>query len=352
MKKHATPDVLVALTADAILVAGRGCSPRRLPRTSGDTTRALDEILRTLKKRTKLLVLNGDAWCQALVIPSERTLGLDEHSLAGVLAYEAETYSGQRADTSLCLCRALGGERYQVAQFLREEVTHLLQSCQEAGVVLIGVSHPAFLGSAPDSPSALQAAVETLGDRLPLVQPPPPPARPRTLALRALLCAGLALAICLVIETLAAAHRDNLKERLEAVERARGECTALSTRAANAQRETQQLQVRMEDEINSTLRQLRARKGFARILEALAATRPEGGLIQSISSEADYTLAVEGLTLTANDAELFLKKLGEALKPNGFGVVTLSLTSTNLGAGGSPWRFCCRIAPIPGEVLP
>ncbi len=72
-------------------------------------------------------------------------------------------------------------------------------------------------------------------------------------------------------------------------------------------------------------------------------------MISAIESEGDYTLGIRGITTTSEEAECYLKDLGERLQTNGFAVATLSLASMNQLPGGGPWAFRCRITQRPGE---
>ncbi len=305
-----------------------------------DATATLAELA-GLKRGTRVRVVAPDAWLQPLQVSAQRVQGVSDESVAELLAYEAETFSGVPAEKGLVAFRResirAGMAEFLTLQVTLDEIAALRRTLKAAGLVLAGVTHPAFLEG---------------GGEAPMVVPPPEPKTPRELfndAGRWLLVVG---ALVWAAQFGLARANGALEREMRAVEAERDRCGAIQAAAEGLRRDAAACARDYEETVVKPLRLVRARRSYTRILDALARTCPKGGMVSEMKSDGDYTLAISGLTTTNTEAEQFLKDLAMALKDGGFAVATLSLASMNQLPDGGPWRFRCRIQPQPGEVLP
>ena len=309
-------------------------------KTAIDATASWTELA-GLRRGSRVRVVYPEAWVQTLELNAQRVQGVSEETLASLLAYEAETYTGlspERSVTAFVRVAVKGGvSQFLTMQISLDELAEIRGRVKAAGLVLAGVTHPDLLAA---------------GDGKTMIVPPPEPKTLRdhaNAAMAALLVAG---ALCGAVSWALSQANSRLETRVRAVEEARDRCASVERAAQAARSEKASLVRRYEDEISKPLRLLRARRSYSRILDALAETCPKGGMVSTISSEGDYTLGITGVTTTNEEAESFLKNLGDRLRSGGFGVATLSLTSMNQLPDGGPWSFRCRIQPLPGEVMP
>lgn len=294
-----------------------------------------------LRRGTRVRVVYPEAWIQTLELNSQRIQGVTEETLASLLAYEAETFSGLSPESAALAFRRTavkgGVTQFLTMQLARAEIDGLRRTLKEKGLVLAGVTHPQMLA---------------LGEDAPMIVPPPEPKTLRDRLGLAMGCVLLVAALCFGVQFVRSSARARLAERVAAVEAEQERCRGLEQAAQRARTEKTTLEKRFVEEVEKPLRLLRARRGYARILDALAETCPAGGMISSIASEGDYTLGIGGITTTSEEAENYLKNLGDRLQTNGFAVATLSLTSMNQLPGGGPWKFRCRISQKGGEERP
>ncbi|MBO7720790.1 MAG: hypothetical protein J6T01_00115 [Kiritimatiellae bacterium] len=294
-----------------------------------------------LRRGTRVRVVYPEAWVQTLEINAQRVQGVSDESLAALLAYEAGTFSGLSPENSALAFRRTavkgGSVQYLVMQLSIPEIDGIRRKLREKGLVLAGVTHPGML---------------ELGEDAPMVIPPPEPKTARD-RLNAAMCGVLvAAALCGAAQLVLRTANARLAARVESVEAEQRKCRDIEQAAQNARRAKADLERRHAEEIDRPLRLLRARRGYSRILDALADTCPEGGMISEITSEGDYTLGISGVTTTNDEAEKYLKDLGDRLQADGFAVATLALTSMNQLPGGGPWRFRCRILPKSAKEMP
>ena len=295
-----------------------------------------------LKRGTRVRVVYPEGWIQTLEINSKRVQGVSDETLASLLAYEAETFSGLSPERSVLAYRRTavkgGVVQYLTMQLSLAEVDTIRRTLREKGLVLAGVTHPQLLA---------------LGEEdAPMAVPPPEPKTARD-CLNAALCGVLiAAALCGGVQLALTSANARLSDQVAAVEAEQGRCRGIEQAAQGARREKANFERRYVEEIDKPLRLLRGRRGYARILDALAETRPRGGMISSITSEGDFTLGITGIAATNDEAECYLKDLGDRLQASGFAVATLALTSMNQLPGGGPWRFRCRILPKSAEDMP
>lgn len=303
-------------------------------------TAALAELA-GLRRGARVRVVYPEAWVQTLELNTQRVQGVSDESVAAMLAYEAETFSGlspERSAIAFARTAIKGGmTQYLTMQIPLDELSTIRRKLKDAGLVLAGVTHPEFLA---------------LGDESAMIVPPPEPKTLRDRVNEAMVGFLIAVAVCGGVHAALLAQDRRLTSRVEAAEAEQRACLAIERSAQNARSEKASLERRYVEEVSKPLRRIKARRSYSRILDALAETCPKGGMISAIQSEGDYTLGLSGLTTTNDEAEDFLRELGDRLKSGGFAVATLSLTSMNQLPGGGPWRFRCRIQPLPGEVLP
>ena len=70
------------------------------------------------------------------------------------------------------------------------------------------------------------------------------------------------------------------------------------------------------------------------------------------AADSPRCAGANAIAATNDEAESYLKALGDRLQASGFAVATLALTSMNQLPGGGPWRFRCRILPKSSEGMP
>lgn len=330
-----------------------GGEPLRLDEMPRET--AVADLLRAgSRPAARVLVLNEALWSQTVSLPRLQVERLSPRETSDALAYEVEPFSNLPPTLSATGFRRAGEAKGQlqfwVVQSPRDEIAGLRDTVRRAGGRLLGLSHPAGLGSsdaAGDLRATLAAwarAVARGPEQLPLITPPPvaPPVSRQTLA--GLVLTSAMLALCAVHGLWTRADRNGLRKEAEALRAAAAEVGGLEGRNTALRREVEALRKAEQERVEAAVQFAQRRQALPRLLAAFAGETPTNLVIQQMQSEGAWRLRVAGLGLTPAAVDGLAASLRVRLVDSGWQLEAPEKSAQGLFDNGGPWRFAVRIA--------
>ena len=154
--------------------------------------------------------------------------------------------------------------------------------------------------------------------------------------------AAATLALCLlhaaaahVVHARAARHVDALRESVARIERAERENSARRQEIEDLRNTKREYQAAAE-------LLARQRQAFPLLLRSLATVCAPDVVVRELRRESDGCIRIAGLGMTPPAVDDWAERLGEALRPGGWGVAPTEKTAQGILDDAGPWHFVLR----------
>jgi len=319
----------------------------------------------------KIWVLSEDVWTQTLKLQEGAIAGLDEASLASVLAFEAETLCGIPAlEASLGFSPAANstkGERaFHIAvaeRMLRDSVQ---ASVEKSGGKLAGILALAALtdaapektpGSDDEMRAWMQAKFSMLLARagtLPVIHAAVRPTAMRTYVL-------VAAALWAVVAGASFAHWTSLKRTKGEIAVALDRFSKQNAVVAQVDKKTVDTRKQLADATTENQKRAASETGvqkqlalqrnrLAELLRIVAEARPEDVVVESIASQGASDVTLVGMAVDAAPADDFATRLQQRLKPLGWEVQPAEKQKHQSSTGAELWEFTLKMNSSKGNL--